>query len=155
MAAMSKDQVAAQVSQLVKDCENYRDELSVDRIKAMEYYDGTMGNVNQVTPDGNLTYTYTTQKWKDPISGKEYDLQVPTATQSLSQQQQAIKNQTDAAELNMPALSARQIRLGLVSNGFALAQVTASIDAMPEGVEKETAQIEWEYATTFERMRSL
>ncbi|RVG83244.1 phage portal protein [Sinorhizobium meliloti] len=42
MAAMSKDQVAAQVSQLVKDCENYRDELSVDRIKAMEYYDGEM-----------------------------------------------------------------------------------------------------------------
>lgn len=40
MAAMSKEQVAAQVSQLVKDCENYRDELSVDRIKAMEYYDG-------------------------------------------------------------------------------------------------------------------
>lgn len=42
MAAMSKEQVAAQVSQLVKDCENYRDELSVDRIKAMEYYDGVM-----------------------------------------------------------------------------------------------------------------
>ncbi|RVJ07871.1 phage portal protein [Sinorhizobium meliloti] len=42
MAAMSKEQVAAQVSQLVKDCENYRDELSVDRIKAMEYYDGEM-----------------------------------------------------------------------------------------------------------------
>ncbi|MDX0965365.1 phage portal protein [Sinorhizobium medicae] len=42
MAAMSKQQVAAQVSQLVKDCENYRDELSVDRIKAMEYYDGIM-----------------------------------------------------------------------------------------------------------------
>ncbi|MDW9786801.1 phage portal protein [Sinorhizobium meliloti] len=42
MAAMQKQQIAAQVSQLVKDCENYRDELSVDRIKAMEYYDGTM-----------------------------------------------------------------------------------------------------------------
>ncbi|EHK75207.1 hypothetical protein SM0020_24905 [Sinorhizobium meliloti CCNWSX0020] len=42
MAAMQKQQVAAQVSQLVKDCENYRDELSVDRIKAMEYYDGIM-----------------------------------------------------------------------------------------------------------------
>ncbi|WP_457662467.1 tail fiber domain-containing protein [Sinorhizobium medicae] len=67
-----------------------------------------MGNVNQVTPDGNLTYTYTTQKWKDPISGKEYDLQVPTATQSLSQQQQAIKNQTDAAELNMATLANNQ-----------------------------------------------
>ncbi|WP_085032314.1 portal protein [Ensifer aridi] len=42
MAAMSKEQIAAQVSQLVKDCEHYRDELSVDRVKAMEYYDGIM-----------------------------------------------------------------------------------------------------------------
>jgi len=42
MAAMDTAQIAAQVSQLVKDCENYRDELSVDRIKAMEYYDGVM-----------------------------------------------------------------------------------------------------------------
>ncbi|CCE94650.1 conserved hypothetical protein [Sinorhizobium fredii HH103] len=67
-----------------------------------------MGNVNQVTPDGNLTYTYTTQKWKDPLSGKEYDLQVPTATQTLSQQQQAIKDQTDAAELNMASLANNQ-----------------------------------------------
>jgi hypothetical protein len=67
-----------------------------------------MGNVNQVTPDGNLTYTYTTQKWKDPLSGKEYDLQVPTATQTLSQQQQAIKNQTDGAELNMATLANNQ-----------------------------------------------
>ncbi|MDX0281745.1 tail fiber domain-containing protein [Sinorhizobium meliloti] len=67
-----------------------------------------MGNVNQVTPDGNLTYTYTTQKWTDPTSGKVYDLQVPTATQSLSQQQQAIKNQTDAAELNMATLANNQ-----------------------------------------------
>lgn len=45
MAAMDTAQIAAQVSQLVKDCENYRDELSVDRIKAMEYYDGTMKDV--------------------------------------------------------------------------------------------------------------
>lgn len=67
-----------------------------------------MGNVNQVTPDGNLTYTYTTQKWTDPLSGKVYDLQVPTATQTLSEQQQAIKNQTDAAELNMATLANTQ-----------------------------------------------
>jgi hypothetical protein len=67
-----------------------------------------MGNVNQVTPDGKLTYTYETKKWTDPVSGKTYDLQVPTATQSLSQQQQAIKNQTDAAELNMATLANNQ-----------------------------------------------
>ncbi|MEY9782560.1 tail fiber domain-containing protein [Sinorhizobium fredii] len=67
-----------------------------------------MGNVNQVTPDGNLTYTYTTQKWTDPLSGKVYDLQVPTATQELSANQQKIKDQTDLAEINMATLANTQ-----------------------------------------------
>ncbi|AWM23446.1 tail fiber domain-containing protein [Sinorhizobium fredii] len=67
-----------------------------------------MGNVNQVTPDGTLKYTYTTQKWTDPLSGKVYDLQVPTATQELSPEQKAIKTQTDGAELNMATLANSQ-----------------------------------------------
>ncbi|MBB4188048.1 hypothetical protein GGE07_004724 [Sinorhizobium terangae] len=45
MAAMTDERLAALVSQLVKDCEDYRDTLGVDRIKAMEYYDGTMKDV--------------------------------------------------------------------------------------------------------------
>ncbi|THK37274.1 phage portal protein [Ensifer sp. MPMI2T] len=45
MAAMTDERLAALVSQLVKDCEDYRDVLAVDRIKAMEYYDGTMKDV--------------------------------------------------------------------------------------------------------------
>lgn len=45
MAAMTDERLSALVSQLVKDCEDYRDELAVDRIKAMEYYDGTMKDV--------------------------------------------------------------------------------------------------------------
>ncbi|PLU66740.1 phage portal protein [Sinorhizobium medicae] len=45
MAAMTDERLSALVSQLVKDCESYRDELAVDRIKAMEYYDGTMKDV--------------------------------------------------------------------------------------------------------------
>lgn len=67
-----------------------------------------MGNVNQVTPDGSLKYTYTTQKWTDPLDGKVYDLQVPTATQTLSASQQAIKGQTDKSELNLATLAATQ-----------------------------------------------
>lgn len=42
MAEMTDIQLANTVTQLIKDCENYRDELSIDRIKAMEYYDGIM-----------------------------------------------------------------------------------------------------------------
>lgn len=45
MPALSTQQLAAQVSQLVKDCESFRDQLSTDRVKAMEYYDGTMKDV--------------------------------------------------------------------------------------------------------------
>uniref|UniRef100_UPI003F49886E portal protein n=1 Tax=Ensifer adhaerens TaxID=106592 RepID=UPI003F49886E len=45
MAALTNGQVASQVSQLVKDCESFRDQLSGDRIKAMEYYDGVMKDV--------------------------------------------------------------------------------------------------------------
>ena len=52
---------------------------------------------------------------------------------------------------NMPALTARQFRLGLVNSGFALRRVVAAIDAMPSEVERETAAIEWEYGTAFNR----
>ncbi|MGH0331017.1 hypothetical protein [Sinorhizobium meliloti] len=55
----------------------------------------------------------------------------------------------------MPSLTARQLRLGLVGNGYSMSQVSAVIDAMPEGSDKETARIEWEYATTFERTHPL
>jgi hypothetical protein len=55
----------------------------------------------------------------------------------------------------MPTLTARQLRLGLVNNGYSMSQVSAVIDAMPEGADKETARIEWEYASAFERTHPL
>ncbi|OCP38612.1 tail fiber domain-containing protein [Ensifer sp. LC163] len=70
---------------------------------------GYIGNVNQVTPDGSLTYTQTgTNKWRDPMSGAVYDLPTVTATQTLSPAQQAIKDQTDAAEKNLATLANNQ-----------------------------------------------
>lgn len=68
-----------------------------------------MGNVNQVTPDGSLTYSQSgTQKWTDPLSGKTYDIPTWTATQSLSKNQQLIKGQNDAASLNLAKLANTQ-----------------------------------------------
>ena len=55
----------------------------------------------------------------------------------------------------MPLLTARQFRLGLVNAGLTPSQVTAAIEAMPEGMAKEKAKIEWEYATTFKRTHPL
>ncbi|MCA1491841.1 portal protein [Sinorhizobium alkalisoli] len=45
MAAMTDERLCALVSHMVKDCESYRDALATERIKAMEYYDGTMRDV--------------------------------------------------------------------------------------------------------------
>ena len=70
---------------------------------------GYLGNVNQVTPDGSLTYSQTgTNKWTDPMSGAVYDLPTWTATQTLSPGQQAIKTENDAAELNLSKLANSQ-----------------------------------------------
>lgn len=68
-----------------------------------------LNNVNQVTPDGSLTYNQTGSKnYYDPYTGKSYDIPQFTATQQLSQQQQAIKDQTDGAELNLGKLANSQ-----------------------------------------------
>ncbi|WP_312362507.1 tail fiber domain-containing protein [Ensifer sp.] len=70
---------------------------------------GTLSNINQVTPDGSLTYSQTgTRKWTDPMNGANYDLPIWTATQTLSAAQQAIKDQTDAAEKNLATLANTQ-----------------------------------------------
>lgn len=49
------------------------------------------------------------------------------------------------------AITRRQLRLTLVRNGISLSAVEAAIEAMPEGLEKAEAQIEWADASTFER----
>ena len=48
-------------------------------------------------------------------------------------------------------ITKRQLRLTLVRNGISLAGVEAAIAAMPEGLTKEEAQIEWADASTFSR----
>lgn len=49
-------------------------------------------------------------------------------------------------------ITRRQLRLTLVRNGYSLATVEAAIDAIPEGNAKDEAFIEWQDATTFERL---
>jgi hypothetical protein len=51
----------------------------------------------------------------------------------------------------MRPITPRQLRLALVRSGISLLTVVAAIDALPEGSEKEEAEIEWEYATIFNR----
>lgn len=68
-----------------------------------------MGNINQVTPDGSLTFSYGDMKTvTDPTTGATYQVPVTTATQTLSPQQQAIKDQNDAANKNLATLANSQ-----------------------------------------------
>lgn len=68
-----------------------------------------LNQVNQITPDGNLTYSQTgSSSWTDPYTGETYLIPRYTATQTLSPAQQAIKTQTDAAELNLGTLANNQ-----------------------------------------------
>lgn len=61
-----------------------------------------MNNVDQVTPDGSLTYETTGyQSYTDPYTGQTYQIPTRKATQTLSANNQAIKDQTDAARLGL------------------------------------------------------
>lgn len=62
---------------------------------------------------------------------------------------------TEEVRAAMPSLTARQLRLGLLNAGISPSTVTATIGGMPAGPEKDKAQIEWEYATTFNRTHPL
>lgn len=68
-----------------------------------------LGNVNQVTPDGTLSYDQTgSYQWNDPYTGESYDVPQFTATQTLSPEQQAIQDQQRGAELNLSTLANNQ-----------------------------------------------
>jgi hypothetical protein len=65
-----------------------------------------LGNVNQVTPDGSLTYNQSgNYGWTDPVTGSTYQIPQFTATQTLSPQGQAIKSQSDAAKYNLAGIA--------------------------------------------------
>jgi hypothetical protein len=49
------------------------------------------------------------------------------------------------------SVTARQIRLWLVSHGVSLAAVDAAIDAIQDATQREMVRVEWEYAPYVER----
>jgi hypothetical protein len=74
-----------------------------------------LGNTNQITPDGSLTYETTGEHtWDDPYTGLSIKIPTFTATQKLSDAQQAIKDQTDAAKVGLAGMANYQT--GRLSN---------------------------------------
>lgn len=61
-----------------------------------------LNSVDQFTPDGSLTYETTGyETMHDPYTGQTYQIPKRSATQTLSESQQAIKDQADAAKLGL------------------------------------------------------
>jgi hypothetical protein len=83
-------------------------------------------------PESGIGWTYDGATWTPPA---EPEMPVP-----------------DPAPLQ--PLTARQLRLGLLKLGIKPSQVDAAIDTLPDN-RRETAQIEWEYATTYQRDHTL
>ena len=54
----------------------------------------------------------------------------------------------------VPALTRRQFRLALVTNGYKLADIELLIDQITDDMQRHIIQIEWQDATVFERNSS-
>jgi len=68
-----------------------------------------LNNVNQVTPQGNLTYNNTGNfSWADPTTGATYQIPQFTATQTLSPYGQATFDQSQQAQYNLASLGNEQ-----------------------------------------------
>lgn len=73
--------------------------------------------------------------------------------QQLSEKLDTLSNQVQNLNLSIDGsrISARQIRLWLVSNNISLSSVDDAIDSIPDEQQKEMIKIEWEYAPYIER----
>jgi len=68
-----------------------------------------LNNVNQVTPQGSLSYDVTgNHSWQDPTTGATYNIPRFTATQTLSPMGQATFDQSQGAQYNLAALGNEQ-----------------------------------------------
>lgn len=92
-------------------------------------------NPNQVTPDGSFTQSQTgTRKFVDGATGKTYEIPIITQTQTLSGQQQRIKNQSDAASLNLATIANDQ-------SGFLKGYLNKPFDGSNEATEARLMEL--------------
>lgn len=75
-------------------------------------------NVNQVTPNGNLTYSQSgTYKWTDPNTGQSYDIPQYTATTTLSPDQQKLQDLSNSTKTNLGQIGLdASTRIGSILN---------------------------------------
>lgn len=71
-------------------------------------YQQSLNMMDQITPYGNVTYTQTGQKTFKDSAGRTQYVPSYTATQTLTPEQQRIKEQSDAASYNLSKLANTQ-----------------------------------------------
>lgn len=92
-------------------------------------------NMNEVTPDGTKRFDQTgSSSFTDPYTGKTYEIPRFTVTQTLSEQQQQIKDQNDAASLNLSTL-------GNDLSGTLGQQLTGNFELGNEAVESRLFEL--------------
>lgn len=94
-----------------------------------------LNNPNEITPDGTKKVDQTGEySWRDPYTGQSYTVPRFTTTQTLSAQQQAIKGQQDAANLNLATL-------GNNLSGQLGSKLTGNFSLGNEAVEKRLMEL--------------
>ena len=92
-------------------------------------------NMNETTPDGTKTFDQTgNYSFTDPFTGQTYDIPRFSVNQTLSPQQQAIKDQNDKASLNLSTL-------GSNLSGTLGQQLTGNFQLGNENVEKRLFEL--------------
>jgi hypothetical protein len=98
-----------------------------------------LNNVNQITPQGSLTYNATgTHEWTDPTTGQTYQIPTFTSTQTQSPQEQAIYNQNEAARYNLAGMANSQSAkvAGLLSTPFNPTNAPINTQAYLQALQK-------------------
>jgi hypothetical protein len=88
-------------------------------------------NVNQITPNGNLTYSQSgTYQFKDPYTGQSYDIPQFTATQTLSPDQQKLYDLNNQTQQNLGQIGVDQSsKIGsLLNTPFDPATANAAVE---------------------------
>lgn len=124
--------------------------LTINSVKATEEQDvllinytlGTMTSDFWYRPDDPYGLSPAIREWLQANEGN-YEIEPYVPPPPLSPEE--LREQ-------MPPVTARQLRLTLVRNGYSLSSIDDAIQALPEGQTKDEAAIEWEYATQFERL---
>lgn len=112
-----------------------------------------MGNFNQVTPQGSLTYDQTGSfDWKDPYTGKNYQIPTFTATQSYTPEAQAIVDTNLETQGNLADLGAQQ-------SGFLKDYMAKPVDLSNEATEARlyelgASRLDPRFAREEDQMRS-